>query len=105
MPVGRGWPLNAWLSDKRLKTQQDAPDGRALEKSVRVTATPRREAPPERRYATPDADGHNSKPNPLEARTPAELVEAMRRYRVWAANRACERWPLRCNQAASQLVI
>jgi hypothetical protein len=33
-----------------------------------------------------DVDGHDLKPDPLATRTPAELVEAMRRYREWAGN-------------------
>lgn len=30
----------------------------------------------------PDADGFDLKPDPIEARTPAELVRAMRQYRL-----------------------
>jgi hypothetical protein len=32
----------------------------------------------------PDADGFDLKPDPTEAQTPAELVRAMRQYRLWA---------------------
>jgi hypothetical protein len=31
-----------------------------------------------------DTAGHDLKPDPLAARTPAELVDALRSYRVWA---------------------
>ena len=34
--------------------------------------------------AIPDADGYDLCPDPLKARTPAELVDALRRYRIWA---------------------
>lgn len=31
-----------------------------------------------------DAEGYDLKPNPLTARTPGELVDALREYRAWA---------------------
>jgi len=31
-----------------------------------------------------DAEGYDLKPNPLTAKTPAELVTALREYRTWA---------------------
>lgn len=34
----------------------------------------------------PDAKGLNLKPNPLDARAPAELVAALRQYRAWAGD-------------------
>lgn len=38
------------------------------------------------KIAVEDAPGHNSKPDPLKAKTEEEFVDAMRRYRVWAHN-------------------
>lgn len=33
---------------------------------------------------TPDADGFDLRPDPLQAKTPADLVRALRQYRLWA---------------------
>jgi hypothetical protein len=32
----------------------------------------------------PDADGFDLRPDPLQAKTPADLVRALRQYRLWA---------------------
>lgn len=32
----------------------------------------------------PDADGFDLRPDPLQATTPADLVRALRQYRLWA---------------------
>jgi hypothetical protein len=36
------------------------------------------------RHAIEDADGHDLRPDPLTAHNTAELVDALRRYRIWA---------------------
>lgn len=33
--------------------------------------------------ATADAEGHELRPDPLQARTPAEFMMALRQYRIW----------------------
>ena len=32
----------------------------------------------------PDADGFDLRPDPMQAKTPADLVRALRQYRLWA---------------------
>jgi hypothetical protein len=39
-----------------------------------------------RRTAIPDAEGHECKPDPIQAQTPAEFVATLRQYRKWAGN-------------------
>jgi hypothetical protein len=39
-----------------------------------------------KRLPPPDAEGHDLRPDPLQASTPAEFVRALRHYRVWAGD-------------------
>jgi len=53
----------------------------AVESAHRAVAA-RKPRPP--REAVPDTDGHDLCPDPLAAQTPAELVDALCHYRIWA---------------------
>ena len=61
----------------------------AAEAAARARAVrPRpRRAPP-----CDDAAGHRLRPDPLAARTPAELMETARQFREWAGGRVTGRW-------------
>jgi hypothetical protein len=47
-------------------------------------ATPRLRRSELERKAPLDAEGYDLRPDPLAARTPAELIAALRLYRIWA---------------------
>lgn len=51
--------------------------------------------------AIPDAPGHDCKPDPLDADSPEEFVDTMRRYRAWAGNPSLRAMARRCNQRFS----
>jgi hypothetical protein len=70
----------AWESAGRDATRAEAARAeaaRAAEAAARKRAQPTWEA-------VTDAVGHDLCPDPLIAQTPAELVDALRRFRVWA---------------------
>ncbi|WP_344056861.1 hypothetical protein [Microbispora corallina] len=46
-----------------------------------------------------DVDGYGLKPDPLTAQTPGELVDRMRRYRIWAGDLALRELVRRANGA------
>ena len=48
-----------------------------------------------------DADGHDLRPDPLSATTPAELMECARKYRIWAGNRGLRVMSLHIRHALS----
>ncbi|MFC0557406.1 hypothetical protein ACFFHJ_41605 [Planotetraspora thailandica] len=70
----------------------------ATVESPRATPTLRR-----RRASVPrqieDLDGYGLKPDPLIARTPAELVDRMRHYRIWAGDLTLRELVRRANNA------
>ena len=47
---------------------------------------PRRRPRPPALVPVRDAEGYDLKPNPLVARTPGELLAALREYRAWAGS-------------------
>lgn len=51
--------------------------------------------------AIPDAPGHDCKPDPLNAGSPEEFVDTMRRYRIWAGNPSLREMARRCGQRFS----
>lgn len=73
------------------EAQQAAREGEAAarrerETIARVQALAMKNMPVAPQIAIADAPGHNSKPDPLKAKTEEEFVDTMRRYRVWAHN-------------------
>lgn len=53
------------------------------------------------KIAIPDVPGHDHKPDPLDADSPEEFVDTMRRYRIWAGNPSLRVMAHRCNQRFS----
>ncbi|MEU5869894.1 hypothetical protein ABZ815_52660 [Nonomuraea sp. NPDC047529] len=78
------------LEENRAKAREREREAQARERELQAQMAARTEAmrriQPTPRIAIEDAPGHNSKPDPLKAKTEAEFVDAMRRYRVWARN-------------------
>lgn len=52
-----------------------------------------------------DADGYSTKPDPLAARTAAELVAALREYREWAGRPSFRRMAARSRQKVAHSTI
>ncbi|MBB6171960.1 hypothetical protein HNR23_002020 [Nocardiopsis mwathae] len=55
----------------------------------------------QRAMAVRDVEGFDLRPDPLEAATPAEFVEAMRRYRRWAGNPSYRTMATNCGYTCS----
>jgi len=85
-----------WLmsvADEAVSTSQ-----MALESAHRAVTT--RKARP-LQQAIPDTDGYDLCPDPLIAQTPAELVDALRRYRLWAGEPSFRRMAASSRQRAA----
>jgi hypothetical protein len=52
-----------------------------------------------------DASATGRRPDPLEARTQAELMATLRRYRVWAGERSYREMATRLNRQSSHVRI
>jgi hypothetical protein len=57
--------------------------------------------PPFTPPAIPDLRGHDQRPNPLQAETPAKFVAAMRAYHAWAGNPSLREMERRCAKQIS----
>jgi hypothetical protein len=57
--------------------------------------------PPFTPPAIPDLRGHDQRPNPLRAETPARFVAAMRAYHAWAGNPSLREMERRCAKQIS----
>jgi hypothetical protein len=58
--------------------------GQGLSQLVNHRVEPRSQRPRPRRVVIPDLPGCDLRPDPLTAKTPPELVDVLRRYRIWA---------------------
>ncbi|WP_017596353.1 hypothetical protein [Nocardiopsis potens] len=60
---------------------------------------------PARAQAVPDVEGFDLRPDPMEALTPAEFMDALRRYRRWAGNPSLREMSERCGGVYSSSAI
>ena len=51
--------------------------------------------------AVPDADGQDLRPDPDGARTPAELMTALRQFRIWGGNPSFRLMAMQCGHRAA----
>jgi hypothetical protein len=84
------------------RTEADRPE--ATEKAPPQNAEPGGTAqadPPFTPPAIPDLRGHDQRPNPLRAATPATFVATMRAYHAWAGNPSLREMERRCAKQIS----
>lgn len=67
-------------------------------RDTRGRGEPSRSSPP---TAVPDLDGHDNRPDPMTATTPAEFVAAMRLFRRWAGTPSYRRMQQNCGNRCS----
>ncbi|AAZ56902.1 hypothetical protein JCM3263A_19110 [Thermobifida fusca] len=71
------------------------------DQGVRNTRGGELDRQPPRSTAVPDLDGHDTRPDPLAATTPAEFVEAMRLFRRWAGTPSYRKMQQNCGNRCS----
>jgi hypothetical protein len=84
------------------RTEGDRPE--TAEKAPPQNAEPdgaAQAAPPFTPPAIPDLRGHDQRPNPLHAETPAKFVATMRAYHAWAGNPSLREMERRCTKQIS----
>jgi hypothetical protein len=52
-------------------------------------------------FPVADLPGHDQRPDPGNAATPAELIVALRQFRLWAGNPSFRTMAARCDQRAA----
>lgn len=94
--------LNRRVELSRRKRGKEAGVGDRPARIPETEKAPGEEAePPFTPPAIPDLRGHDQRPDPLLARTPAGFVAAMRAYHAWAGNPSLREMERRCAKQIS----